>query len=111
AGSTATDVSGVARENMNEAAARFGFNPPAAPQTGTPAAAAAPVATSSSAPVTRTWDGRSIGRAAILLGLAFLLLKFLGIGFLMFGPHHMSGGLFFPLLLLLGALWFFRRHR
>src|SRR3954447_17913158 len=75
AGSTATDVSGIARENMNEAAARFGFNPPAAPQTGTPAAPAAPVA-NSSAPATRTWDGRAIGRAVILFGLAFLLLKF-----------------------------------
>jgi phage shock protein C len=111
-GSTATTPGDILRENVNEFAARVGVNPPAAPATGAPPPAAASAqATASATPATaRSFDRNGVARLVFMAILGLLLLKFLGMGWFWAGHYHSGGAFFWPLLLILGALWWSRRR-
>ena len=129
--STASDVGGVLRENLNEVLARVGFGPLSAshsdasasastmpPATATAAqvdsteAASAPAASTGATPA---WGPRLV-RLIIFGSLFFGLLNMFGMDLFHsmhrsgYGYHHGPGA--WPVLFLLfGAWWFFRRRR
>jgi phage shock protein PspC (stress-responsive transcriptional regulator) len=110
-GSTATTPGDIVRENVNEFAARLGVNRPAAPHTGAPTAPAAPAqATTPSTPAAQSFDAAGVVRVLFIVALVFLLLKVVGTGWFWAGHYHHGGSLFWPLILLLGGLWWFRRR-
>jgi len=107
--STATNVGDTVRENVNEAAARFGVRSasPAAPADPGPAASTAAPSTS-----TALGSGQTIVRVLVIGALIYALAMLGGMGAMFSGVHHMhgSGGFIWPLLMILGVFWWLRRR-
>jgi phage shock protein PspC (stress-responsive transcriptional regulator) len=114
-GSTGTDVGSVVRENVNEVAARLGMHPPtAAPRVETPRAEASTVdaTTTPSTAAPQTWHGGpALVRGLIITGLVFAAFRFGLFVWAMAGPHHYGGSFIWPLVLVLGVMWWCRRRR